>query len=176
VNEAPTRLYFAYGSNLHPLRLGARAPSARLVGRAALPGHALRFNKLGADGSGKCNAVATGRPRDEVLGVVYALAEAEVAELDRAEGEGLGYARARLEVRGDQGWLPVFTYLALPAAVAEDRPPFHWYKALVLCGAELHGFPAHYLRTIAGIASVVDPDPERAARCHALLERMHCSD
>ena len=53
-------LYFAYGSNLHPTRLGDRAPSVELVGTAVLEGHALRFHKRGADGSGKCNALATG--------------------------------------------------------------------------------------------------------------------
>lgn len=35
-------LYFAYGSNLHPLRLQRRTPSARLAGLAVLEGHVLR--------------------------------------------------------------------------------------------------------------------------------------
>jgi hypothetical protein len=36
--EDATVLYAAYGSNLHPLRLAARAPSAALLGTCALPG------------------------------------------------------------------------------------------------------------------------------------------
>ena len=46
MNEAPTRLYFAYGSNLHPPRLRARTPSARALGRADLEGYRLLFHKL----------------------------------------------------------------------------------------------------------------------------------
>ena len=49
-------LYFAYGSNLSSARMAARVPSARVVARAQLPGHALRFHKVGRDGSAKCDA------------------------------------------------------------------------------------------------------------------------
>jgi hypothetical protein len=39
--------YFAYGSNLHPLRLQERVPSAALLGWTHLHGWELRFDKRG---------------------------------------------------------------------------------------------------------------------------------
>jgi len=54
-----TLYYFAYGSNLHPLRLQARLSSAQLIGTTILPGYALKFHKLGHCLSGKCNIVRT---------------------------------------------------------------------------------------------------------------------
>ena len=86
-------LYFAYGSNLHPLRLRARVPSSRLVGRAKLRGHALRCHKKSLfDGSGKCDAYPTGREDDCVLGAVFTLDAAERPVLD---GFGAPAATAR---------------------------------------------------------------------------------
>ncbi len=55
-------LYFACGSNLHPLRLSLRVPAARFQGALALTGYQLRFNKRGRDGSGKGNLLPTGHP------------------------------------------------------------------------------------------------------------------
>ena len=46
--------YLAYGSNLHPLRLTLRVPSARVIGVVEMPGYMLEFHKRSIDGSGKC--------------------------------------------------------------------------------------------------------------------------
>lgn len=50
----PTIHYLAYGSNLHPIRMTERVPSARVLGAIELPDHLLAFNKRSTDGSSKC--------------------------------------------------------------------------------------------------------------------------
>ena len=50
-----TILNLAYGSNLHRARIEARVEIQSIVGIVALPNWGLRFHKIGADGSGKCN-------------------------------------------------------------------------------------------------------------------------
>nr|MDQ2697092.1 gamma-glutamylcyclotransferase [Pseudomonadota bacterium] len=87
----PLLKYFAYGSNLHPLRLRERVPSATVLGVAELAGWRLRFHKRGQDRSGKCNIIPTGRSGDRVIGVIYAMAAADKDKLDAAEGLGKGY-------------------------------------------------------------------------------------
>ena len=86
-------LYFAYGGNLHPLRLAAIAPSSGLVAAAVLDGHELRFHKRSLDGSAKCDAFP--HLGAAVHGVVYRLNPVEQSALDRAER---GYDRVAVTV------------------------------------------------------------------------------
>jgi hypothetical protein len=165
-------LYFAYGSNLHPIRLGERVPSARLVERARLPGYALRFHKRGGDGSAKCNAWWTGLESDVVLGAVYRLAAAERPVLDEFEGAGRGYDRHEIVVEGDSGRHTVFTYLAAPAALDDTLRPFDWYRGLVVAGARRLGFPPAYVVRMEIVATEADPDEARAAAHAQLLARL----
>jgi hypothetical protein len=104
------------------------------------------------------------------------------ARLDRFEGVGRGYEDAAIEVACDGGSVVCFTYLAQPGHIDEALRPFHWYKALVLAGAEYHGLPAAYVRHIRGVLSAEDPDPARRALHGDLLSRLrdgrpseHCS-
>jgi len=60
--------YLAYGSILHPLRLGERISSAQLCGVTTLRGYRLAWHKRGADGSGKCDLVRTNREQDRAHG------------------------------------------------------------------------------------------------------------
>ncbi len=161
--------YFAYGSNLLPPRLRARTPSCRVAVRATLPGYRLAFHKRGADGSGKGDACFTGAAQHRVHGVVYEIALEEKAALDRAEGAG--YAVRELTVADAQGRsLQAFAYIAEPSHIEPHLQPFSWYRALVLHGARVHGFPADYLAAIEAVTTRVDPDVRRARRAFALLE------
>ena len=47
--------YFAYGSNLHPMRLMERVPSAKFVGTVEIKKYRLTFHKKSIDDSSKCN-------------------------------------------------------------------------------------------------------------------------
>lgn len=153
-------LYFAYGSNLYSPRLRFRVPGCRVLGVATLPAHQLRFHKIGADGSAKCDAFRTGRPEDAVMGVVYEIAGSEKALLDRVEGLGRGYGDATVAlVTDDIGVVVASTYVALPAAIDAKRRPFGWYKNFVLSGAEEHGLPSDYVEAfIRSVRETPDPD------------------
>ena len=148
-DPASTYLYFAYGSNMSSARLTARTPSARVVGPGRLPGHALRWHKLGRDGSGKCDVVFAGRGSSAVVwGVVYRIDCAEKADLDRIEGLGVGYDKHEVVVATEAGEIAARTYRARPNAVNATLRPRQWYKAHVLDGAREHGLPASYVAMI----------------------------
>lgn len=165
--------YFAYGSNLHPERLGRRTPSQRLIGCAELPAHELRFHKRsGVDDSAKADAFHTGDPDHRVLGVVYALAPDDFPALDRVESLGAGYDLKVDTLTVNGASLEVFLYVAQSTYIDPTSAPFVWYRDLVLHGALYHGFPAPYVGRIRGIAAAADPDPERAARHEEILRAM----
>ena len=165
--------YFAYGSNLHPLRLAARTPSCRVLGPAQLPGHALRFHKrslAAGDDSGKCDAYATGHPGDVVHGVVYRINRRELHALDAAEGNGVGYRRVTASVVGAAGPVVAETYLASPAWIDRGLRPYDWYLEFVVRGAGHHRLPPAYRAALARTPAVPDPDEARAAQ-HLALAR-----
>ena len=159
-------LYAAYGSNLHPLRLGERLPSARLVGTGFLPDWSLRFHKLSKDRSGKCSIV----PGDEgVHFAIFDISDDDKLELDRIEGVGSGYAATSLCIPafGDSA-----TYVAEASHVDEELRPYDWYREFVLAGATYHDFPDDYVAHIAALRATKDPEIERSAAMWALAERI----
>ena len=144
-----TWLYFAYGSNMATARLCARTPSARVVGTAKLPRHALRWHKLGKDGSGKCDISFVGDAADEVVwGVVYRIGLNEREALDRIEGVGIGYHTREVSVGTVSGELAVRTYQAIPSRIDPTLRPLRWYRDWVLAGAKEHGLPKDYVAMI----------------------------
>lgn len=163
-------LYFSYGSNLHPLRIGERVATARLQGLGCLPDHRLVFHKRGQDGSGKCGLEASANGIDGVWGALYRLSCADVLCLDRYEGDG--YRHYKVVIETATGALPAYTYLATSAYREVGLAPFHWYRQLVYWGAAYHGFPDVYLARIKGMPCQHDPDAARVARQQALVTRM----
>ena len=89
---------FAYGSNLTLARIEERVGAVAIVSVGKLERHALRFHKIGRDGSGKADAYATGRDDDAVWGVVYELSTAAKRRLDRVEGLGAEYLEAEVAI------------------------------------------------------------------------------
>lgn len=167
--------YFAYGSNLHPLRLGRRTPSCRLMGVAQLLGYQLRFHKRSdLDGSAKCNVVQTEAPLHAVIGVVYQMDPEDMAVLDRIEGLGPGgYERRAASVVLERRSMEVFFYAATETHIDARLTPFTWYRDLVWRGALWHRFPANYVERIRRVTAMADPDPARSAEHQALLQAMH---
>ena len=161
--------YFAYGSNMLTRRLTAtnRAPSAKPLVIGYLEGRRLIFDKVSQDGSGKCDAEATGNNSDRVYGVIFEIASTEKAALDKAEGLGNGYNDERVEVVTVEGKLHVDTYIA-----TKKNPilrPYHWYKAITVAGAVEHGLPRDYVEWLRAFESVEDPNVKRRAENEALL-------
>lgn len=155
--------YFAYGSNMATVRLRQRLPAARCLGRAEAPGFRVVFHKVGfRDGSGKCGLLRAGE-NDLTQGVLYALHATDIDLLDRIEGVGHGYQRLTLTVRlPDARQIEAVSYLAIRLDPA--LKPFHWYKQHLLAGASEHALPEDYLRLLAELESVADPDSARHAR------------
>ncbi len=162
--------YFAYGSNLHPLRLQLRVPSAKLLCTARLLRCRLRFHKAGLDDSGKCSIVRTCDQSDLVYGAVFSMLGTELALLDAAEGPG--YYRESLQVLAPEGTIEVFAYIARPSHVDGAAVPFNWYRELVLCGARFCSFPAEYLARLQTVPVKPDPDTGRAQLNANLISRM----
>ena len=156
-------LYFSYGSNMSSARLRRRVSSAAFVSVATLGAHALTFHKVGQDGSAKCDAFATGKPADSVIGVVFEIVAADKSTLDGYEGLGDGYDDKQVRLLTPAGaTLEAVTYVA--TRTDASLTPYDWYCAHVLAGAREHGLPGDYVNAIAAVASVVDSDRARHAR------------
>lgn len=162
--------YLAYGSNLHPLRLAERVPSARLVGTVRLAGCRLMFHKRSRDLSGKCNIYRTVNVDDYVHGVLYEMAAVHKSDLDRIEGVGYRDQPIRVTCRGRS--FSCFTYVAEPAHIDDHLRPYHWYKALVVLGAEYLGLPEDYIAGLHAVDALEDTDRERRAEHEALIARI----
>ena len=164
------RLYFAYGSNLHPLRLAERAPSSRPIGVARLLDHALRFRKRSVDGSAKCDVVP--EAGSVVHGALFEIAERDVASVTAAEA---GYEPFDARVLAGSEVRVALTYRARPDHIAADLAPYRWYRDLVLLGARYHGLPADCLTALARVVVAEDPDANRAAAMDRLCQRLRRS-
>ncbi|PHH78597.1 hypothetical protein CDD82_2956 [Ophiocordyceps australis] len=75
----PTKLYFAYGSNLHIKQMKRRCPNSRYIGRARLCNYRWQINERGF-----ANIVET--PGRCVDGLVYEIDQKDEAKLDINEG------------------------------------------------------------------------------------------
>lgn len=139
------RPYFAYGSNLEPRQMAKRCPGHRVLGRAVLRDHAIRFRGYGRDWAG---AVATVEPLPghDVHGVVFELTEAHYRALDQYEGrDGEGaptnlYDRVPVRVRMEDGrQVEVDTYVM---RLDPEGTPSRRYRDAILAGMRHHGLPA----------------------------------
>ena len=166
-----TLFYFAYGSNLHPIRLGKRVRSARPMGPAALNGYELRFHKRGfLDGSGKCTL--TPAVDGTMHGAIYSVNAEDRAILDGLEGVGKGYEVVELSLERDGTAYSCFSYLATRDALDRSLLPYDWYKQLVIAGAQHYSFPEEYIEQIRRVAEIKDENLERVAEHRELLEAM----
>lgn len=160
-------LYAAYGSNLHPLRLQQRTPSAQLVGTSEIAHYSLRFHKRGyRDFSGKCNLIWQ---KDKTAFVaIYNIDKNEIPLLDRAEGVGAGYDKTLIAV---EGFGDCIVYLATSTHIDDSLLPFSWYKALVIAGCERLMFPVSYVESIRAVAALKDTDYARHKIHMQLIEQ-----
>lgn len=150
-------------------RIELRLGSCELLGVASLRGYALRFHKIGRDGSGKCDAYHTGDSNDSLYGVVYALSENQRDLLDELEGPG--YASREVTVRMRAGMSTAYTYVAKSEHLEPELRPFEWYKSIVVAGARAHALPPGYQERLMAVAAIPDPDAERHALHQAILDQ-----
>lgn len=158
--------YAAYGSNLHPVRLTARLPSAELLGHSFVTGLSLRFDKRSRDGSAKCGIDAGS---EGVYVAVFDVSERERAALNDIEGIGHGYEPLDVDV---PGFGHCFSYRATPSHVQPGLPAYDWYREYVLLGCLLHGFPEDYTAAVASKTVTHDPDSARRRQNWDVIARI----
>ncbi|MGI9319820.1 MAG: gamma-glutamylcyclotransferase family protein [Thiogranum sp.] len=164
--------YYAYGSNLHPMRLVERVPSADLVGVAKHPNHMLTFHKKSNDGSSKCNMFNSDTESDLIYGAIYKLKPEHKNELDRFEGKGYGYIDNPITLEHNGNEYTCFTYLAQQSHIVDSLKPYCWYKQLVILGAKFLNFPDSYISSIEAVESMEDPEPTRRKEKDILIENI----
>lgn len=164
--------YFAYGSNLHPMRLMERVSSAKLIGDVQLGNHKLTFHKKSLDGSSKCNLFETGESLDSVYGAIYELAPEHKSILDKFEGKGAGYIDTQIQFQYQGKEYNCFTYLAQQSHITDSLKPYHWYKEMVVLGAKYLKFPNTYISSIESVESMDDPDKKRSNEKDELLQKI----
>lgn len=165
--------YLAYGSNLHPYRLGLRVPSSIFIEIVDLPGWKLQFHKVGKDHSGKCNLIYTGSLNDKAYGAIYEINSSEKPLLDVCENAGDGYIVTNFNLTISSGPIKAFCYLADPQHINDSLIPFDWYQKFVLAGCQFHNLPPQYINSIASHKNWPDPDQERKNFHKKILHSMH---
>ncbi len=146
--------YFAYGSNIEDLVVdGHHAP---VVGVACIPDHRLAFTRRSVrTGTGVADVVPA--VDESVWGVLYELAPADAAMLDRKEGAGWAYVRLPIRVRTTDGDdVDAFIYTVLHKEPGEV-PPSDAYVERLVRGARRRGLPSAYVRRLERLQSQAVP-------------------
>ena len=162
--------YFAYGSNLHPIRLMERVPSAELVGVAEYSNHKLSFHKKSNDGSSKCNMFNTATVSDLIYGAIYKINPEHKYDLDQFEGKG--YIDNQIKLTHNRTEYSCFTYFAQPSHIVGKLEPYHWYKRLVVLGSQYLKFPETYIASIETVKSIDDTNQTRRKEKEQLIEKI----
>lgn len=145
-------LYFAYGSNMDAAAMQARCPASKPLGPARLVRHHFLINSDGY-------ATVVRHPKATVHGVLYDLALADVAALDRYEGVHRGlYGKAVQPVLTANGPRKALIYIARSAVPGAPRPG---YLEGVIAAAQAAGLPPAYIATLAAPFA---PERPRAGR------------
>ena len=136
-------LYFAYGANMDRAAMAARCPRSTPLGRATLMRHRLTIMREG------WLSVARA-PAARVHGVLWDLALADVAALDRFEGVGEGlYVKAIQPVIGESGSRRALVYLGANAGPGRAREP---YLREVLAAARAWELPREAIEALERLA------------------------
>ena len=124
-------LYFAYGSNMHPLRMAQRCPGAIPVGVGILRNYRLS-ERLYAD--------IDFQEGGEVHGVLFLITGRHLRSLDAHEGYPKVYRRMWLDVEFDGVVYQAVTYemTAETKAARDGRPYPEEYRMLCSAGARYH--------------------------------------
>jgi len=132
--------YASYGSNLNLKQMSGRCPTATVVGESVIENYHLLFR------GGHDSAVATIEPaKDEKVPVlIWEVAPADVAALDRYEGWPFLYHKEELKIRLNGKQIKAMVYI-----MNEGRPlgsPGCYYYSVILEGYKLAGFDEEILR------------------------------
>jgi len=138
---------FAYGSNMHPTKVRARAGFApRSVRAATLQDWRLAFNlATGISWAEPSMANVVPEPGHTMHGVALEMSAAQFRALRRSEGGGRFYRCVDVSVTTYDGTvLAAKVFVAQPGTVCEETPPSLRYMTLIREGASHHGLEPDY--------------------------------
>jgi hypothetical protein len=148
-------LYFAYGSNMDRGAMAARCPRSKVVAVARLAHH--RFAIVAAG-----YASALTHPSRSVWGLLWDLALADVATLDRYEDIAAGlYVKTTQPVLTAAGAKRALIYLARDGHAGVPRPG---YLEGVVVAAREAGLPGDYVREIESMLPTTQGRREQRSR------------
>jgi gamma-glutamylcyclotransferase (GGCT)/AIG2-like uncharacterized protein YtfP len=135
-------LYFAYGANMSLSAMARRCPRSKALGPARLERHRLAVMREGW-------LTVTRASASSVHGVLWDLALADVAALDRFEGlpQGL-YAKLTQPVVAERGPRRAIVYVGANAGPGAARPD---YIAEILTAARSWPLPAEAVEALEKI-------------------------
>ncbi len=143
-------LCFAYGSNMDRAAMAARCPASTAIGPARLPRHRLAIMREGY-------LTVVRDPRREVRGLLWDVAFADMAALDRYEGLGEGlYGKVLQPVLTPRGARKAIVYVGANAGPGLPKPGY--LEGVVAAALALDWPPAH-LRDLEALF----PGPGRTA-------------
>ncbi len=147
--------YFAYGSNMNPVRVRERGLNVLTCEAATLAGFALRFDKVSSLHPSESHANIVREPGASVEGVLYELASHDdILRMDRFENTPVNYSREVVLAETAEGSRPAWTYFANPAVRAEGLVPSDDYLAHLLAGRDF--LSVGYLADIRRLAGRAD--------------------
>jgi gamma-glutamylcyclotransferase (GGCT)/AIG2-like uncharacterized protein YtfP len=138
-------LYAAYGSNLDPSRMAARAPHSPLRGAGWLVGWRLTFGgeNLSWEGTFATVVESPEDPDSQVFVLLYDVAREDEAALDEWEDGGTGlFRKLRVRVHTLDGHATAWLYVL---DAYEGGQPSARYLGMLADAAEAAGAPADYV-------------------------------
>jgi hypothetical protein len=147
-------LYFAYGANMDASAMGRRCPRSKPLGLARLARHRLAVMREGW-------LTVVRDPRAAVHGVLWDLALADVAALDRYEGLAGGlYVKLTQPVVTDRGPRQAIIYFGGNAGPGAARPD---YIADVIAAARSWPLPEEAIEALEGFRPAAGAARRRSA-------------
>ncbi len=142
--------YFGYGSNLSTKYTKPYFPTAKVVKRATLANYHIEFRKYSTDLEGGISTIIEA-PGEFVEGIIYEVAEEEIAEMDILEDVPQGlYKRETFMVLDKEGkWEKADLY-----RVCTPKGPFKpskKYVGYMLEGMHEQGFEPEYIKKFQDI-------------------------
>lgn len=129
--------------------MAARCPASRPIGRARLPRHRPVIMREGY-------ASVARDPRRDVYGLLWELALADIAALDRYEDVARGlYVKRQVSVLSEAGPRRALCYLGSNAGPGAPQPG---YLEGVLEAGRMAGLPPAYLAELAALGGPVRPE------------------
>lgn len=151
-----TRLYFAYGIQLHLPSMRSILKDPHIWGLACLKSHAISFHGHSAVWDGAIETVVPDKD-SEVWGILYQLTFSEWDRLDT-------FQDVRLDGTGEYFHYPVEVFtekndcleatLYKKAELRESKKPSSEYLELIIQGAISHKLPQNYIEKLRQIETV----------------------